>query len=343
MVLESHDDPEVLFGTLEALSEHCDTGTRVVIVGINNDVMLFRELLRRGVSDYVPSIHDPRALVEALSRLLEDPDMAKLGRQISFIGAGGGAGSSTVAHNVAWYLGEIFGDNVALLDLDLSFGTVALDFDAEAPQDIASVLAQSDRLDDQLLERFMVQRGDHLFLLTSPSSLGETGDIDVAKLDPLLTLVRGNAPFALLDLPNYWTNWVRHILTHSDEIVITARPTLASLRDAKNLVDALNTSRVADAPVRLILNGVGTHAKTEISTKDFIKAVEIEALAEIPNDPSLFGSAASDGLAIAEASKKHKITEHFMAIAREISGRQMLDLAPAQAKLGIFSAFKRSK
>jgi len=343
IVLESHDESEVLLAQMDHLSEYCDTSACVVVLGVANDVMLFRELLRRGISDYVPSITDAPALVEALARLIEDPEMGNLGQQISFIGAGGGTGSSTMAHNVAWSLGQMFDENVALLDLDLSFGTVALDFDAEAPQDIASVMAQTDRLDDTLLERLMVQRGDRVFLLTAPSELSTTGDVDVTRLDPLLSLLRTNAPFVILDLPCYWTSWIRHVLKQSNEIVVTALPTLASLRNAKNLIDILNTSRVADPPVRLILNAVGSHAKTEIPTKEFEKALGIEALSEIPSDPPLFGSAASTGLPIAESRKKHKITERFKSIAGEISGSPMPDLTSTRGKKGIFRILKKSK
>ena len=343
VILESRDDPETLFAKLESLSEHCDVGTRVVVIGLDNDVMLYRELVRRGISDYVPSVSDPRAIVETLSRLLEDPEVAKLGRQISFIGAGGGVGSSTVAHNVAWFLGETFAEDVALLDLDLSFGTVALDFDAEAPQDIASVMGQRDRLDDQLLERFMAKRADHLFLLTAPNALGDSGDIDIAALDPLLALVRQNAPYAVLDLPCNWTQWTRHLLSHSDEIVVTARPTLASLRDAKNLVELLAPSRVGDSPIYLVINGTGNHAKSEIGAKDFENNIEAEVLEEIASDPALFGEAISASKIVSEMNKKHKISEQFRTLAQRVSGRQMLETAAAKSKGGLLSAFRRSR
>ena len=339
-MLEAGDDVGALTAGLEKLAEYCVVGTRVVVVGRSNDVMLFRSLLRYGVSDYVPTLDDARPIVEALARLLEDPNLAKLGRVIACIGAGGGTGSSTVAHNVAWCLAETFADDVALIDLDLAFGTADLDFNEEAPQHVAAAMEQRERLDDQLLEQFYARRGEHLCLFTAPSGLEANADIDPAAFDGLMAVVRRTMPFAVIDLPSRWTNWTRHILKGADEIVVTARPTLAALRNTKSLGEVLNAGRVADAPARLVLSGVGGYGKSEIPAKDFETAVNMKAV-QIGYEVSLFGDAGTKGQVVAEASKNHKISEQFRALAIAVSGRQVLEKSIGRSAFGLMRLFKR--
>jgi len=341
IVLEAGNDLGAFTAGLEKLAEHCVVGTRVVVLGRSNDVMLFRTLLRYGVSDYVPTLDNARPIVEAIARLLEDPNLAKLGRVIASIGAGGGAGSSIVAHNVAWCLAETFADDVALIDLDFAFGSADLDFNEEAPQSVAAAIEQRDRIDDQLLEQFYARRGDHLCLFTAPAGLDTDADLDPAAFDGLMNVIRRAMPFVVIDLPNRWAGWTRHILKSADEIIVTARPTLASLRNTKSLGEVLNAGRVADAPVRLVLNGIGGYGKSEIPAKDFEAAVAMKNAVRIGYDTSLFGDAGTKGQVVAEASKNHKISAQFRALAIAVSGRQVLEKAASRNTLGFMRLFKR--
>src|SRR5271168_1517408 len=55
IILESETRGEDILAGLDQLANYCDAGTRVIIIGRQNDVMLYRELVRRGVSDYLIS------------------------------------------------------------------------------------------------------------------------------------------------------------------------------------------------------------------------------------------------------------------------------------------------
>ncbi len=106
ILLESRAAREVLVADLEALAAVCDQATKVVVVGGANDIELYRELMRHGVSEYLPAPVDAGAMVAAIARVFGDPETKKLGRIYAFIGAKGGVGSSMMSHNVAWTLGR---------------------------------------------------------------------------------------------------------------------------------------------------------------------------------------------------------------------------------------------
>ena len=120
----------------------------------------------------------------------------------------------------------------------------------------------------------------------------------------MLEIVQANVPTVVLDVPHLWTAWVRKTLIAADEVIITAVPDLANLRNAKSIVDLLRQARPNDAPPKLILNQVGVPKRPEIKPDDFAAALQLTPIATIPFDPLLFGTAANNGQMIAEASAK---------------------------------------
>ena len=130
--------------------------------------------------------------------------------------------------------------------------------------------------------------------------------------------MRHSVPCVVVDVPNMWAPWIKHTLLNADEVVITATPELASLRNAKNLIDLLKQARPNDKPPRLILNQVGVPKRPEIPAADFAKALGIEPSLIIPYDPQTFGTAASNGQMIAEVAPKSKSAEAIATLAQAL-------------------------
>ncbi len=200
---------------------------------------LYRELLKRGVSEYLVAPVDVMTIISAISNIYHESGSEKLGQVYAFIGAKGGVGSSTIAHNVAWTMARLVGSDVILADLDLPFGTAGLDFNLDPPQGIAEAVFGADRLDEVLLDRLLAKCEDHLSLLAAPAALDKAYDFGEGAFDQVLEIVQANVPTVVLDIPHLWTAWVRKTLIAADEVVITAVPDLANLRNAKSIVDLL--------------------------------------------------------------------------------------------------------
>ena len=135
-----------------------------------------------------------------------------------------------------------------------------------------------------------------------------------------------------------WTAWTRKILLSSDDLVIVATPDLASLRNAKNMVDLVRRARPNDAPPRLVLNQVGVPGRPEIPLKDFGEALGLTPSLVMPFDARLFGQAANNGQMIAEVGPRSKAAEAIDQLAQQISRRD--PPAPQKSSL-LASLFKR--
>src|SRR5579863_4946415 len=147
IILESENRSDDLLGTLDQLANYCDAGTRVVVIGRMNDVMLYRELVRRGVSDYLIAPVEVLQIVRAICGLFSAPDAKPVGRIIAVVGAKGGVGASTVAHNISFSIAHDLKLDAVVTDLDLAFGTAGLDFNQDPPQGIAEAVFSPDRVD----------------------------------------------------------------------------------------------------------------------------------------------------------------------------------------------------
>lgn len=321
IVLEAVADPATLVAHLEALSESCDPGTKVVVIGHVNDVQLYRDLIRRGVSEYLIAPLEPLDVLRTLSELYITPEARNLGRVIAVMGAKGGVGASTVAHNVSWAIARNLDASTVIVDLDIAFGTAGLNFNQDPPQGIAEAVFAPERLDSNLLDRLLSRCSDNLALLAAPAILDRTVDLDEDALEQLLELLRASVPCIILDVPHQWNAWVKRTVLGADEIVIVAEPELASLRNAKNMVDLSRATRPNDGVARLVLNRVGVPKRPEISAAEFSKALGIDVLSTVPFDAQLFGTAANNGQMIAEVQAGSKATEAFTQIASALTGR----------------------
>src|SRR6185295_5581555 len=247
IIVESADGGREMLGHLDRLAEVCDPGTKVVVIGQTNDIALYRELIRRGVSEYLVPPMQTLQLIGAVTTLYADPSSPFIGRQIAFCGAKGGAGASTLAHNVAYEISERMAAGTVIVDLDLAFGTAGLNFNHDPLQGIVDALNQPDRLDSVLMDRMMARPSDHLSLFAAPATLDQDYEIGNDVFEEVIQKIRGAAPYVVLDLPHAWSVWKRRMLMTSDDLVIVAEPDLASLRNAKNLIDLVKSARPNDA------------------------------------------------------------------------------------------------
>ncbi len=343
IILESRAEPQDLLEQLGRLSEHCDPSSKVVVVGHYNDIGLYRELIRSGISEYVIAPISIIDVVSVVSSIFVDPEAEPIGRSIAFIGAKGGVGSSTMAHNLAWAMSSLFKSEVMVADLDLAFGTANINFDQDPAQGIAEAVFSPERIDEVYLDRLLAQCAEHLSLLAAPSTLDRVYDFDAEAFSHIIDTAQRSAPTLVLDVPHVWSGWSKNTLSKADEIVITATPELANLRNTKNLVDMLKKLRPNDAPPKLILNQTGIPKRPEISVQDFADPLGITPMAVVPFDPQLFGNAANNGRMLGEMDAKSPIVATLNEIAHVLTGRAELKTKKKAGLGNILEALRRGK
>lgn len=343
IMLEFQSQPLDILAGLDSLAEVCDAGTRVIVIGRHNDVTLYRELVRRGVSDYLMVPVGTLDIVRSVCGLFSAPDAKPVGRIVAVVGAKGGVGASTVAHNVGWAVARDLNLDSVVTDLDLAFGTAGLDFNQDPPQGIADAVFSPERIDTAFVDRLLSKCSDHLSLLAAPATLDRVYDFGAEAFDAIFDSLRATVPVIILDVPHQWTGWSKRTLLAADDILIVAAPDLANLRNTKSMVDILKAGRANDRRPFYLLNQVGVPKRPEIKAADFARALEDEPIATIGFDPQLFGTAANNGQMIAEVSAKHEAAETFRQLAQVMTGRTEAKKQKGGALTSILSKLRKAK
>lgn len=343
IIIETSLMVEEIISSLSKLAEVCDSGTQLLVLGHINDVILYRELKSFGVAEYFVLPVSSQILASAISELFASDDAKPIGRSIAFIGAKGGIGSSTIAHNSAWAIANNIMQDVVILDMDIAFGTSGLNFNQDPATGIADALFASETLDGLKLDRIMSKAAKHINLLSASCNLDKVYDFNERSFENIIELCQQSVPIVILDIPHVWNGWVKHTLSMVDEIVIVVEPDLANLRNAKNIIDILKTLRPTEAEPLLIVNKSGVAKRPEIVAQEFADSIECKLFEEIAFDSAVFGTAANNGQMIAEIAKNHKAVEVFKKIASRVSGRDSEETNKKSVGLSIPSLMKLLK
>jgi pilus assembly protein CpaE len=321
LVLETSDTGYGIFSDLEGLAEVCDENTKVLIAGTSNDVSLYRELIRQGVSEYVVTPVSAIQLIDAIRSIYEEPDTAPKAKIFSVVGVKGGTGSSVISHNVAWHIAEDLGRETLIVDMDLEFGTSALDYNIDIQRGLVDAFLSIDSLDDAKLRRLIYDQTDRLQILSNSGTLLNSIDVTGEHTQILLDILRNNFSVVVLDLPHNWTEVTQTALHQSDEIVFVSTPDLACLRNLKFMYQKIVEQRQNDAKPYIVVNQFGMSKRPEIPIKEFEDILGRSVDTILPFDPVLFGKASNNGEMLAEISKDAQATKLIRILAQKLNGR----------------------
>jgi pilus assembly protein CpaE len=302
--------PEILAG-LARLADVIEHGAKIIFVGAVNDIGLMRELAACGIKYVVPPIREDD-LARCVCGMYAE---ATTSRVIAVMGARGGIGASTIAHNLAWSIAERQTLTATLVDLDLSFGAAAFNARLDAPRTIAD-------LRETPYEQVALMQTTRLQVLAAPTQLAHAFDLEVEDVQTLIYQARRSSAYVVLDLPHAWNSRVQQALALADDVVLVVGPDLASLRNADHLVKAIGRIRPGkDAPL-VALSMTGVRKRPEIPLKDFTSALGIAPLASFPYDPALYGAAAIKGSMLGETAPRSKAALTIDAFATAITGHE---------------------
>jgi pilus assembly protein CpaE len=215
------------------------------------------------------------------------------GKVITFMKSGGGVGATTLAVQAAC---SLRGANLALLDLDIQYGSAAFQMDAESNASILDLVATPDRIDAALLQGAMVRPHDAFDLLAAPEGIYPMEDVSVAAVDKVIEVARSVYATILIDLPMIWNEWGHAAIRNSDQIVLVTSMTIPSLRQARRQIEMMHRELLGNIPLFVVANRViGGFLRKGLSQKAGEKALGRPINFIIPNDP-LIATAADAGL-----------------------------------------------
>lgn len=310
--LSQHPSPKLLMvdiagsdlplSDIDNLADVCEPGVSVIAIGERNDCGLFRDLLQHGVTDYLVKPLSPALLQRAISNISEHGEQPKahnkLGKLVAVMGARGGVGATTIATSLSWIIAQQRRRKVALLDLDLQFGTVALSLDIEPSHGLREALESADRIDSLFMDRMMTQHSDRLFVMSAEESPDETLLLDFAAIELLLNELRNKFHYVVVDLPRSASPSTLQVLEHATDLILVSDFSLAGMRDTMRTIGFLPTLNASCNSV-VVASRAGEHKNGEMPKGEFEKGIGRKVDFILPFDAKTVASATNFGQPVA--------------------------------------------
>ena len=297
------------------LAELCEPGVIVIAIGDKNDVALYRDLVRAGVSEYIVKPITAQLLVKALIGAPASDEGSrisrKLGKVVAVIGSRGGVGTTTLAIHLALHLANQQSRRVVLLDLDLHTGDCALALSLKPTPGLREALANPLRIDSVFLDRTMAIHRKRLFVLSAEEPLRVDAEFSAGAVDKLVGVLRTQFHYIIADVPRLPGSAYWQALDTADLRIIVADQTLSSVRDTVRLREAFNAGRAEHSNI-LVVNRSGEGGRRAMTLAEMTK-VKLQPNFVIPFRPRLFTAP--------RPLRRGALTEVAAALAGEISGR----------------------
>jgi pilus assembly protein CpaE len=308
---------------LGRLAEVCEPSVHVVALGSDNDVGLFRSLLKLGVRDYLVK----PLTVELLKRTVSFSEgkinpvaLARAGKTIVFAGTRGGVGVTTLALGLARDLADRTNRRVAYVDLNIYGGGANSMLGIQSNNGLVDVLQNVHRLDAQYLERTLVAKGNRLFMLSAELAYGAENPFNAGGLHRILGLLCDSFHYVILDADDPNSSLARQAYDHASKVYLVTERSVHSVHQTIRLLRFI-AERESDPPISLLLNNPNAANAGKVQAADFASAVGRGALHEIAFEPKALTIAENLGEAPNEKAPNgfnHTITR----IADDLTGKQ---------------------
>ena len=324
-LVDSRADAATL-GNVERLRARWPTVTLVVVAGASEPDLIL-QAMRAGGNEFVAwPVGDggpPEAMKEgiwAAIRRTAERSGAQDGqgsRTLSFFGAKGGVGTTTLAVNCAIDLVRECKQPTVIVDLNPFLGEVGLFLGVRPRFTILDALDNLQRLDAAFVRELVAKHKSGLDILAGSEQLGRPNLQDAAGIDELLQLLGRSYSFVVIDCGSLTHPAVDIAVFASDSVFLVANPDVPSIRNTQRLVDRMAQMGVADERVQVLLNRMSE--RHVIAPKQLEQAVGRPVYQGFPSDYVTVSAALNAGVPLT-MSNSTEIAARFSEFAKRVAG-----------------------
>ena len=285
--------------------------------------------MRAGCDQFVCEPIDADDLGNAVARVASRRLLSTTkSRCICVVGASGGVGATSIACNLALEIGNVTDRDCGLVDLDLQFGNVAVNFDADPKYSIYDLAASGGELDRAILTSTLTALSCKVSLLTRPEAIEQCEPVTPELIQHVLELMCDVFENVVVDVPGHFEPQTMAAITRADLILIVCQMLVPSIRNAQRLSDALQRFGIPGDRIEVIVNRSDGRSG-RLSEKDIEETIKKPAFAYVPNDYQFVARSIDVGRPIAALDQNNPVRSAIRKIAkRVVSGGS----APAEIK-----------
>lgn len=306
--------------------------TAIVIISIQGEPEYLRKAMAAGARDYLVKPFSSSDLAETIRRVSNsykmraarnttqpaaetppEPD-PPANRIMVVFSSKGGVGKTTLSCNLAVCLAQETGKKVALVDLNLQGGDVAVMLNLSPKGTIAELVQEEDRLEYSLVNTYLAPHMSGLKVLSAPLRPEQAEVVTASHVEEILTLLKSNYDYVIVDTSPLFNDLNLSTLEMADTILLTFTRDLPSIKHVKTDLEVLETLNQSEK-VKLVLNQSTQDYGIKLS--DLEKSLNTSPAAILPYDEKTVLSSINKGHPFVLTQANSRIAQSIKHLARE--------------------------
>jgi pilus assembly protein CpaE len=303
-----------------------------IIIGPADNFDCLRMAMKANVSDYLEEPLDAAELLAAVEKLVDQQTVAtntnpvkRSGQVTALVSSKGGSGASFLAANLAHVMCSAEAYTVALIDLDLQFGSLAQYLDMKTEHGFMPALEMAEHLDETAVNAYMSKHSSGLRLLSPlEDEIILSRDIPLDHFGRLLDLLRHSYDRIVIDLPRQIDELSAEVYERADQILLVTQQEIASVRDAQRLRNLLmNELSIPGERISLVINRYDKNSIVELGDISRSMKIKKEDMIIVPNSYRSVAESINAGIPMFDHSRGSTVTKALMSMNARLQGTEV--------------------
>jgi pilus assembly protein CpaE len=295
--------------------------TQVLLCSYSREPDFLIRAMQLGIREFLPLPLTQEDLEGAISRLRAArkqliPVETHQGRIIVVTGHKGGAGTTTIAVNLAQALVDATSDRVALVDLGRPFPDVGTFLDQESNYSIMDLIQNVATIDKPFIQRIMQPYTNRLSILHGITDFRDQDSIDLESLERIFTILRGMYDYILVDLSHWLDELFLRVLTEADMVLMLTGLTIPDLRNLKKLWPYTREWHQDKRRIKIVVNRYDKSCGLQL--RDLEDILQHPAFVTLPSDYPALMQCLNQGTAMMAAAPRSKLWRGIKDLASKV-------------------------
>ncbi|HVP55664.1 MAG TPA: AAA family ATPase [Candidatus Eisenbacteria bacterium] len=342
-VIDFDDGVEPCCRLAEHLRDNCDNTINLMAASSNSSTDTIIAAMHAGCTGYLVKPFDSERVSSALAHVTAKrhikEDHSTTARVVTLVGAKGGSGVTSLTLHLGLHLVNRHHQKCLLIDQHPALGDISLYLGLSRRHQYSfyELVNNTDRLDSELLQGYILQHDSGLHVLDSPEVIDNYPHPSPEAIEHTLAFLADSYQFILIDCPPGMTEDTCAAIRQSDQIAIVITPELPPIRNAVRTTQYLVGRHYPEDCIDIVLNRQARNSM--LSDEEIEAALQRPIAVKIPNNYSEIARAINAGTPVS-LDRNAKLSLAFDQWADRLVGEEPAEAGKTKSASGWLNLFR---
>jgi pilus assembly protein CpaE len=323
--------------------------TTIIIMSVQEEKEYLKKALIAGAKEYIvkpfniddliQTVRNVYAVEEKRRKVVSINSPARVADErdcqvVSVFSTKGGVGKSTIAVNLAVAIAQNAKKKVALVDLDLQFGDVAVMLNVLPRRTISELIQNFDNLDGEGLEQFLVAHDSGVKILPAPNRPEYAELVEAHHVEKIIKILKKTYDYIIVDSPPFFHDTNMAALDMSHQILLIAALDLSTIKNSKLSLETFETLH-QKVKTKMVINR--STEENGIKAADLEHSLSFLSACQIPSDGRMVVGAINKGIPFVTSDPDAKLSKSIGQLQELVIQRKGTQKDLSAKKSGMLS------